>query len=194
MTVIPQQLFLCNKMFLLQVFFRSNAVAASAPIIPPLLLFPPSFVICVQRKGFPPFEEVYESLAERGHALRHGGSEWDASILAQLPGHTVIILPPVVISNLLPCDLHYYVKVWDGSVVCLRYFAAIHSIGPARGCMPGKACGSTQWAHACILVLEASGRLSPVLVLTFSAKYSLAKQNEVLVQSWWIVCNLYNHL
>lgn len=28
-----------------------------------------------------------------------------------LPGHTIVILPPIVISNLLPCDLHFYFKV-----------------------------------------------------------------------------------
>nr|CAB3267626.1 vacuolar protein sorting-associated protein 13D [Phallusia mammillata] len=68
------------------------------------------FAVCIQQKGFPSYEEVYEMLAEQGEVMEHEFSEWSTNLLPHLPGHTVIILPPVVISNLLPCDLSYYVK------------------------------------------------------------------------------------
>lgn len=28
----------------------------------------------------------------------------------RLPGHTIYLLPTVMLANLLPCDLHYYIK------------------------------------------------------------------------------------
>ena len=40
-----------------------------------------------------------------------GDQDSDDDVIPRLAGHKIIIMPPVVISNLLPCDLHYYVKV-----------------------------------------------------------------------------------
>nr|XP_018668116.1 vacuolar protein sorting-associated protein 13D [Ciona intestinalis] len=61
------------------------------------------FSICIQREDFPSDEQIYENL---GLNEQEDGFQ----IIPQLPGHTIIILPTITISNLLPCDLYYYVK------------------------------------------------------------------------------------
>ncbi|XP_076807510.1 intermembrane lipid transfer protein VPS13D-like [Clavelina lepadiformis] len=67
------------------------------------------FAVCIQRKLYPTYEEVCEILGQHGESEHRSESGWE-NYIPQLPGHTIIILPPVVISNLLPCELHYYVK------------------------------------------------------------------------------------
>ncbi|XP_078487112.1 intermembrane lipid transfer protein VPS13D isoform X2 [Ciona intestinalis] len=61
------------------------------------------FSICIQREDYPSDEQIYENL---GLNEQEDGFQ----IIRQLPGHTIIILPTITVSNLLPCDLYYYVK------------------------------------------------------------------------------------
>ncbi|XP_076824042.1 intermembrane lipid transfer protein VPS13D-like isoform X2 [Clavelina lepadiformis] len=67
------------------------------------------FAICIRRQPYPTYEETCQILKEHRESEQLSESGWEHSI-PQLPGHTIIILPPVVISNLLPCELDYYMK------------------------------------------------------------------------------------
>lgn len=64
---------------------------------------------------YPDYEEVAEKLVkEQAQKLNQDQYENTAQynyIPPHMPGHTIVVLPPVVVSNLLPCDLHYYFKV-----------------------------------------------------------------------------------
>ena len=55
--------------------------------------------MCVTRQKFP--EEVATS--------SHYGSSYGL-IHTTLPGHMLILLPPLTVQNLLPLELHYYMK------------------------------------------------------------------------------------
>jgi len=57
------------------------------------LIFFPRFCASVKRENYP---EQYLS-----------------DSIPVLPGHLITLLPPVIIHNLLPIDLHYYLKKSD---------------------------------------------------------------------------------
>lgn len=63
-------------------------------------------VLCMKKKGYPSYEEVVDSM------IKTEVFEQEVHVPVQMPGHTLLILPPIIISNLLPFDLQYYFKVF----------------------------------------------------------------------------------
>ncbi|XP_077970761.1 intermembrane lipid transfer protein VPS13D-like isoform X2 [Styela clava] len=70
------------------------------------------FAVCIKKKNYPLYEDVMERFTDHH---QHGPGDVESMakfgyVPPHMPGHTIIILPPVVVSNLLPCDMHYFFK------------------------------------------------------------------------------------
>jgi len=76
------------------------------------------FAVAIEREKYPSYRQVTRMMQRHQMPDDVTTDDWffagdqdsDDDVIPRLAGHKIIIMPPVVISNLLPCDLHYYVK------------------------------------------------------------------------------------
>ena len=75
-----------------------------------------SFAVAVKREDYPDWDEVVSNI-ERRYRLQSEFAKFSKFPVnlrkkrSFLPGHTITILPPITISNLLPCPLNFSIKV-----------------------------------------------------------------------------------
>lgn len=77
--------------------------------------------MCVTRQKYP-LEITLGGTGQHGHGVIH----------PTLPGHVLTLLPPVTLLNLLPLELHYYLKGTgvSGNLKAGKQ-AALHGVGPS---------------------------------------------------------------
>lgn len=83
-----------NRWLHSEVFVSSPPPAAASDSLAP----PCRFCVVIKKENYPEQQQPAKRLCDSGKEIY------------RLPGHTIYLLPTVMLANLLPCDLNYYIK------------------------------------------------------------------------------------